>query len=31
MWYARHKTILHNDFDGVDKVIRSLHHNRRAA
>ena len=30
-WYARHKTILHNDFDGADKVIRSLRHYRRTA
>ena len=30
-WYARHKTILRNDFDGADKVIRSVRHYRRTA
>ncbi len=30
-WYARHKAILHNDFDGADRVIRSLRHYRRTA
>ena len=28
-WYARHKAILRNDFDGADRVIRSLRHYRR--
>ncbi len=30
-WYARHKAILRNDFDGADRVIRSLRHYRRTA
>ena len=30
-WYARHKTILRNDFNGADRVIRSLRHYRRTA
>ena len=30
-WYARHNAILRNDFDGADRVIRSLRHYRRTA
>ena len=30
-WYARHKTILRDDLEGADRVIRSLRHYRRTA